>query len=464
MHNFVHCRDAVALDYTDAQRTVSYTFRQLSHQVYTVSNYLFTNGLEPEDHVAIWMPNLPETVWVDLGATLAGAIITPIAPQAATNDVVWLLNDLAAKYIFVATKKQLEALQGVRTQLPNLKKVIVLEEIELEDEWMVPFYWMMNFPTQIVSLGNVHTLRETKNQNSTLNILYPIAENGKLQRRGVVLSHGNCLATIRAIGERLGFQTESTVPTRYVSTLSIAHVQERMMGYYTLLYYAKTIVINEVASSQSLSAQIAVTRANFTCVPSAQLELLREQMSANMMDSTLSRWALANGLRVAQLQLSGNSITWFLRKKHAFYRRQREAMRKKYTKPLSFIVSYGAPLQETTDTFFYALGCTILQSFGVTETFGFATIDDLADPRPLTAGKALDGLEVQMERYGAIIVRGESLFKTYWKQVRPTADAFDKDGFFRTPVKGHLENLHLVIMPTIAESIAPPTALPEAAV
>ena len=90
----------------------------------------------------------------------------------------------------------------------------------------------------------------------------------------------------------------------------------------------------------------------------------------------------------------------------------------------------------------------VLQSFGTTETLGFATLDSPADPFPLANGQAIAGVEVRTERYGVVAVSGASVFKTYWKQVRQTADAFTVDGFFITDAKGHIDaQKRLVVSP-----------------
>ncbi len=449
MHNFVKSRDAIALDYTKDNRSERDSYRQLSHKVYTIVNYLMTDGIAPDDRVVVWMPNSPEQIWVDLGATLSGGIIAPLAMETEAADAAWVINDLQAKYIFVATRTQLDGLLAIRSQLKSVRKVIVLEEIELEDEWMVPFYWMINFPTQINALGNVHTIRDSKIAGSPLCILYPLLADGKIQRRGVVLTHGNCLSVVRSIGNRLGFdEEEGKKIKRYPVMHSFSEVYERTMGFYLLLYYGKTMVIAEPTAARSLQGQWEVTEADFTCLPASHYESLCNQLTASMTDNSFSNWALENSLKVADLQLEGSPISWFLRKKHDFYKGQRENLKRKNAKTVKFFISYGSALQESTAKFFYAMDWHVLQSFGTIETFGFATIDDIEVPQPLTAGTSLAGMEIQIEKYGPILVKGTHVFNTYWKQVRATSQAFDNTGFFRSEVKGYTNtNGCLVLAP-----------------
>ncbi len=449
MHNFVKKRDAIALDYTNGERNEKNSFRQLSHQVYTIVNYLMTDGVADGDRAVVWMPNCPEQIWVDLGATLSGAIVTPLPQETENTDAIWVINDLQAKYVFVATKAQLDALVAVRSQLKSVCKVIVLEEIELEDAWMVPFYWMINFPTQINALGNVHLIRDNKNGTSPLCILYPLNADGKMQRKGVVLTHGNCLSAVRSIGNRLGFDDEAGAKLkRYPVMRPFSEVHERIIGFYLSLYYAKTIVISKPAAGRSVSMQWEITEADYTCLSSEYYEALCTHLTMSMSEGSFSSWALANGLQVADLQLEGNPIGWFLRKKHNYYKSQRDTLKRKNAKTVKIFISYGSALQESTAKFFYAMDWCVLQSFGTIETAGFATLDDPNAPQPLTAGISLAGMEVQIEKYGPVLVKGAHVFSTYWKQVKATSQAFDAANFFRSEIKGHTNaNGCLVLSP-----------------
>jgi long-chain acyl-CoA synthetase len=454
MHNFVHHRETIALEYTLGERTERFTYRQMSHQVYTVVNYLTTNGFQTDTHVVVWMPNCPDAMWADLGTTLAGGILTPLSPEVTVEEVLYVLQQLQASYIFVATIEQLNALQAHRSKLPKLKSIVVQAATEAEEAGIATFYWMMNFPTQINSLGAVHDVREKRNADAVLNILYPIKNetihtgSTKIMHKGVSLTHGNILAAARAIGNRLGIEADKK-QMRYPLMISLDAIHERIMGYYTMLYFGKTMILSEPVQGRSLSAQIAVTMADILCVNSEKMEASSQQLTLAMQESTLAQWALTNGLLVAEQELSGATVSWWMRKKHNFYKKQRDKIKAKYAKTIKTLVTYGEPLEIQTVYFFHALGWNVLQSFGETETCGFATMDDPNDPRPLTAGKALGSLEVEIERYGPIVVKGEMVAKGYYNNAKASANAFDTQGFFQCQTKGHLDNFRLVVAPKI---------------
>lgn len=459
MHNFVQHRETTALEYTLDERTERFTYRQMSHQVYTVVNYLTTNGFQPDTHVVVWMPNCPDAIWADLGVTLAGGIITPLSPEIAVEEVIFVLQQTQARYIFVASTDQLNALQTHRSKLPKLKSIVVQAATEAEEAGIATFYWMMNFPTQITALGAVHEVREKRTADAILNILYPTKNettaigSTKIQHKGVTITHGNILEVARAIGSRLGIEPDKK-QMRYPLMISLDAIHERIMGYYTMLYFGKTMVISEPTQGLSLSAHIAATNADFLCINTQKMEALSQQLTLAMQESTLAQWALNNGLVVAEQELNNGTVSWWMRKKHNFYRKQREKIKTKYAKTIKTLVTYGEPLQTQTVYFFHTLGWNVLQSFGETETCGFATIDDPADARPLTAGKALGSLQVEIERYGPIVVKGDIVAKGYYNDAKGTANAFDTQGFFQCKTKGHLDNFRLVVAPKISTNSA----------
>jgi long-subunit acyl-CoA synthetase (AMP-forming) len=180
------------------------------------------------------------------------------------------------------------------------------------------------------------------------------------------------------------------------------------------------------------------------------MEALSLQLTQAMAESTLAQWALTNGLIVAEQELNGGTVSWFMRKKHNFYRKQRDKMKTKYAKTIKTLITYGEPLETKTVYFFHTLGWNVLQSFGETETCGFATMDDPNDARPLTAGKAIGSLEVEIERYGPIVVKGDMVAKGYYNDAKASANAFDAQGFFQCKTKGHLDNFRLVVAPSTA--------------
>jgi malonyl-CoA/methylmalonyl-CoA synthetase len=99
---------------------------------------------------------------------------------------------------------------------------------------------------------------------------------------------------------------------------------------------------------------------------------------------------------------------------------------------MRLFVSGSAPLPAHVLEQFRALfGHTILERYGMTETFMNLSNPYVGERRPGTVGFPLPGVSVRIE-HGELLVRGPNVFSGYWRRPDATAAAFTSDGFFRT--------------------------------
>ncbi len=99
---------------------------------------------------------------------------------------------------------------------------------------------------------------------------------------------------------------------------------------------------------------------------------------------------------------------------------------------MRLFVSGSAPLPAHVLEQFRALfDHTILERYGMTETFMNISNPYIGERRPGTVGFPLPGVSVRIEN-GELLVRGPNVFAGYWQRPDATAAAFTSDGFFRT--------------------------------
>ena len=105
---------------------------------------------------------------------------------------------------------------------------------------------------------------------------------------------------------------------------------------------------------------------------------------------------------------------------------------KKIGETMRLFVSGSAPLPaHVFDSFRSLFGHAILERYGMTETFMTLSNPYDGERRPGTVGAPLPGVEARIED-GELLVRGENVFKGYWRRPDATAASFTPDGFFRT--------------------------------
>jgi malonyl-CoA/methylmalonyl-CoA synthetase len=99
---------------------------------------------------------------------------------------------------------------------------------------------------------------------------------------------------------------------------------------------------------------------------------------------------------------------------------------------MRLFVSGSAPLPaHVLEQFRDLFGQTILERYGMTETFMNASNPYVGERRAGTVGFPLPGVSVRIEN-GELLVRGPNVFAGYWRRADATANAFTPDGFFRT--------------------------------
>ena len=103
------------------------------------------------------------------------------------------------------------------------------------------------------------------------------------------------------------------------------------------------------------------------------------------------------------------------------------------------MVSGGAPLNPDIGVFFQALGLTMLQGYGQTESGPI-----IACNRPRTGlkmdtvGPPMIDTEVKIAEDGEILVRGELVMHGYWRN-KPETDKVLKDGWLHTGDIGYID-------------------------
>jgi len=99
---------------------------------------------------------------------------------------------------------------------------------------------------------------------------------------------------------------------------------------------------------------------------------------------------------------------------------------------MRLFVSGSAPLPaHVLEQFRERFGHTILERYGMTETFMNTSNPYVGERRAGTVGFPLPGVSMRIEN-GEILVRGPNVFAGYWRRPHATEAAFATDGFFRT--------------------------------
>ena len=111
---------------------------------------------------------------------------------------------------------------------------------------------------------------------------------------------------------------------------------------------------------------------------------------------------------------------------------------------LKMIISGGAPINPDIIDFFDAIGITTLNGYGITECAPIIAVNHSRHVVKGSVGHVLDIDHVKIDHpnedgEGEIWVTGPNVMLGYYKDAAATAEAIDKDGFFKTGDYGKLD-------------------------
>jgi long-chain acyl-CoA synthetase len=119
---------------------------------------------------------------------------------------------------------------------------------------------------------------------------------------------------------------------------------------------------------------------------------------------------------------------------------------------LDITISAGSRFDEKIARDYHALGFTLIQGYGLTETTGAIACTRFEDSAIGTVGKAINYAEIKLgepneDGAGEVLIRGKQVFNGYYKNPEATRDTFTEDGWFKSGDLGKFDEAgHLSIV------------------
>jgi len=414
-------KDRPCFLYKDQGQWLSLSWLQVQGRVAQVASRLYFCGIQKGDRVAL----LSRTCWqwpvVDLGILAAGAITVPIYESSTPEQIAYILKDCEAKIIFVGDLKQLEKIQPSKN-IPFLKKVVLMEgsspdALSLDDFFSKHEDFQVYF-SQLTDLK----------LSDVLSIVYTSGTTG--DPKGVMLTHQNFLSEIFSLGKALEIKHGSVS----LIFLPLAHILARVIQYAQFFFgfvhaYAEDL--------ETLAQNIKEVRPYFLVgVPRIFEKIYKkvlEDVQKSFFKKKIFSWAIKIGEKRSSLLLQKKGIPYFLKAKYFLaYTLVFSKLHQKLGNCIEFFVSGGAPLSEELMRFFHAFGFLILEGYGLTETTAAVSLNTFCAHRFGTVGKPLDGVRIKIAPDGEILIKGDVVFESYFKNRLATQACFEERGWFLT--------------------------------
>jgi long-chain acyl-CoA synthetase len=432
--------DKVILSEVHESRLAQTTCRELLAAIDTARRVLRQSGLNRGDRCALLGPNSSRWVAADLAIMAEGGIVVPLYSRQAPGELVSMMKDCTPALLVCAST---ELGQSVTSIWPDAPRTLLYDGL---------FGGLSDHPVEPAKLSN----------DTPVTIIYTSGTSG--DAKGVVLNAGNISFMVQRTRARLEELMTGVVKTdddRVFHYLSFCFAGSWML-LLTCLYRNNALMMS--TDLDRLADELRVAKPHYFLNVPALLDRIQ------------------NGV-LGQLKKKGGLALTLFEKGQAAWLRQHAGSRQPFDgvflasagalvfpkikqrlgPNLRSLICGSAPLAEETQLFFQMIGIPVLQVYGLTETTGICTMDDVHDYTPGRVGPAIPGIEMKLGEQDEILVSGPNVFPGYWNRPRATAEII-RDGWLHTGDQGHVDEkgnwkivgrLNNLIIPTSGHNISP---------
>jgi long-chain acyl-CoA synthetase len=403
------------------------TYAELGDAVARCRRGLSDLGVGPGDRVAVVSGNRAE--WAILAYAAAGlrAALVPMYEAQAPKEWAYILEDSGAK-VAVASNVAFDALEPLAQTLPALTAVVGLD---------LPAEHPRSF--QRVLAPEATAPRLTPEPEEVAGIIYTSGTTGT--PKGVLLSHRNVCTNILGVRERFPLENDTSL-----SFLPWAHAFGQTADLHFMILTGTSIALNDEVPK--LLENLAEVRPTVLCAVPRIWNRVYDRVNQSMADRPAFLQGLfRSGVAASKKKKSGaslgvgESLALGVASRLVF-----KSIRAKLGGRLRFVVSGSAALSKEVAEFIDALGITIYEGYGLTETGPVVSANYAGHVKIGSVGPTIPGVRVVIDRTatadprdGEIIVYGPNVMLGYHNRPEDTAERFTADGGLRTGDIGHVD-------------------------
>ncbi|UVO31377.1 long-chain fatty acid--CoA ligase [Bradyrhizobium arachidis] len=403
--------DRPAISFMDRQLT----YRELGDLVARAATGLEHIGVRPGMHVGLYLPNTPHMVIAFFAVLKVGAIVVNYSPLDAEQVVAHKVEDSETDFIITLDLRSLYPQMERLLHRTRLKALVIGSLAEMsrapalvradmkQAKQVVPFKEddrHISFATLIANDGK-HAHHEIGDPTKSIAVLQYTGGTTGLPK-GAMLTHANLTVACQ----------QYLMPTQGAARLFTEG-------------HERTLIVLPLFHIYALTG-------NMLFCLSIGCELILH---------------LRFDLEPVLKEIAAKRVTIFMGVPTMF-----QAMLTQAGAPapdlgsIKYCASGGAPLPvELITAFRERYGCLLSEGWGMTETSPAGTFNPVGRvPKPGSCGIPLPGIElriidpdapdttVPLGSRGELCISGPNVMLGYWKSETATAEAYTKDGFFRT--------------------------------
>jgi long-chain acyl-CoA synthetase len=424
----------------------SWTWARSNERIVDLAAGFLSLGLKPEDRVAIASTTRLEWIFADLAVMCAGGATTTVYPSTNSEDVAYIISDSGSRFVVAEDAKQLGKLLDQRAAIGGVDRVIMMDTAGIDpavrtDEWVITLDDLAaRGRTLLASDADAVTrANDAVRSDHLATLIYTSGTTGK--PKGVELTHKNWTYEGAAI-DAMGLITDPLNKTHFL-WLPLSHSFGKVLISAQLQLGFTTAVDGRV---DKIIDNLAEIKPNFM----GGAPRIFEKVYARVQSTTESEggakasiyhWSIGIGQQVAELTLAGKSVPFALSAQHKIADRLvLGKVRERLGGNIDFMISGSAALSKDVSMWFAAVGLTILEGYGLTETSAGACVGRLHHNWVGTVGMPFPGTQARIAEDGEILLRGDGIMRGYHNLPDATAEVLIGDGWFATGDIGEVDD------------------------
>ena len=409
-------------------------------------------GLNKGDKVSLLAEARPMWVITEFGILFAGGVDVPLSYKLESDyDLTFRINHSDSRFI-VASEMEIEKVRRVIAQCPAIEKVIVMDDIPLQEG---EIYLKDVRETGVKFIeehpGELEARMASVGPDDYANISYTSGTTA--DPKGILLTHRNYTANVAQGASVISIDRGDIM----LIILPMDHCFAHVAGLYTMMSYGGSIATVPGKTPQAQLRNIIPT----------MKEIKPQVMLTVPAISRSFKKAIENGVK-AKGKTTEKLYNMALKNARAYYKDYynqggAQFWRKPFVKlfdkiifskiretfggKMKFCVGGGALLDIELQRYFCAIGMPTFQGYGLSEATPIICSNAPGFARFGSSGRIVSPMECTIRddenrilpngQTGEIVIKGENVMAGYWKNPEATAETI-VDGWLHTGDRGYI--------------------------
>jgi long-chain acyl-CoA synthetase len=408
------------------------SYAELGERVARARAALAELGVGRGDRVAIVADNRLEWVIVSHAAFQRRAISVPMSEAQHDDEIKYILADSGAKVCFAANLSVTNRVSSLREDLLDLQHIVNIEG---------PTDDPHSYHALLSRGAERGVSARTPVPTDVATIIYTSGTTGL--PKGVRLTHANLASNAAALSEMRDYGPDPHM----LSFLPWAHVFGGCVELNLALAIGATVAICRNAD-QLMEEMPRIRPTILYAVPRVWHSIYQDMQRDLAREPEMSRSMFDQGLRLRAKQQRGEHLSFSERVSlNLAEKLVIGKFKARLGGRLRVACSGAAPLAVEVAEFMHAVGITIHEGYGLTESSGSSTSNPTGAARFGSVGKPLPGTTIAIERRGGgndaregeVVIYGACVMPEYHNRPDETAKTIAADGGLRTGDLGYLD-------------------------